>query len=366
MTTLNKIEISGFKSIKKMSLDLSAINVLIGANGCGKTNLIESFAFLRAITEGQLQRYVKIAGGAERLIHFGSKNTSEIAFHFYFKDSINQYRISLQPTDLDSLAPTSEIAYYWIKDEYSSPVGTYLKSGNSEAGISTPSEDRVEQYVKAALKKWRVYHFHDTGRSSPLKKVADLDDNRFLRHDGSNLAAFLYLLKQEHPESYQLIRGVVHQMAPFFEDFALEPRELDDQQIRLEWQHSNADEYFDVSAFSDGTLRFVAIATLLLQPERYKPSVILIDEPELGLHPYAITLLGSLVKSASVNSQIILSTQSPFLLDQFSPEDVIVVDRRDSHSRFTRLEKDNLESWLEDYSLGELWEKNELGGRPSG
>ncbi len=197
-----------------------------------------------------------------------------------------------------------------------------------------------------------------------MKKTADINDNRYLRPDGSNLAAFLYFLKLKHESSYSLIRRTVQRVAPFFDDFLLEPQRLNPDKIRLEWRHKGSDAYFDASSLSDGSLRFIALATLFLQPEDYRPSVILVDEPELGLHPYAITLLASLVKQASLKTQVIISTQSPLLLDHFQPEDVLVADRVDGGTQFTRLESAPLATWLENYSLGQLWEKNEFGGRP--
>lgn len=154
-------------------------------------------------------------------------------------------------------------------------------------------------------------------------------------------------------------------MAPFFQDFTLEPEHDNPETILLRWEHKGTDAYFDASSLSDGTLRFMALATLFLQPTAYRPSVMVLDEPELGLHPYAITLLASLMKKASTDAQVIVATQSSLLLDHLEPEDVLVADRVNGASRFTRLDSSRLKSWLEDYSLGQLWEKNELGGRPA-
>ena len=198
-----------------------------------------------------------------------------------------------------------------------------------------------------------------------MRKTANLHDNRYLRADGSNLAAFLYLLREKHEDSYTFLRNTIRLVAPFFDDFILEPLALNPDTIRLEWKHVGTDAYFDVSSLSDGTLRFIALATLLQQPVELRPSVILLDEPELGLHPLAITLLASMVKSASVDTQVILATQSPILLDHFEPEDVLVADREDGATKFTRLNSDDLAIWLKDYSIGELWEKNHFEGRPS-
>ena len=197
-----------------------------------------------------------------------------------------------------------------------------------------------------------------------MKKTADLNDNRFFRPDGSNLAPFLYLLKTTQPPSYNLIRRTIQLVAPFFDDFVLEPPRLNPDKLRLEWKHKGTDKYFDASSLSDGTLRFMALATLFLQPIQFRPSVVLVDEPELGLHPYAITVLSSMVKQIASQTQVILSTQSPLLLDNFAPEDVLVADRVDEATAFTRLSSTTLTGWLENYSLGQLWEKNEIGGRP--
>ena len=139
---------------------------------------------------------------------------------------------------------------------------------------------------------------------------------------------------------------------------------LNEDKIRLEWLHVGSDAYFDASSLSDGSLRFIALATLLLQPESLRPPVVLLDEPELGLHPFAITLLASMLKHAAVDSQIIVATQSPVLLDHFEPEDVLVAERVNRATKLSRLDDDKLHAWLEDYSLGQLWEKNEFGGRP--
>lgn len=367
MPELDTITVKGFKSIASVEeLKLGAINVVIGPNGSGKSNFIGVFSFLHAIREGHLQEYVLQAGGAEKLLHFGSKVTSALYLRISFEDGTNQYEISLMPTAADDLVPGFETVYFWDKARYPKPYGQDLARAGKEAGISDPGALRTAGHVRSRLDRWRLYHFHDTSAGSPMKKTASVDDNRYLRPDGSNLAAFLYLLREKHHASYGLIRRTIQRVTPFFDDFQLEPQQLNPNKIRLEWRHQGSEAYFDASSLSDGTLRFIALATLFLQPEEFRPSVILVDEPELGLHPYAITLLASLVKQASVSTQVILSTQSPLLLDHFQPEDVLVADRVAGGTQFTRLDSTRLETWLEDYSLGQLWEKNEIGGRPAG
>lgn len=372
MTTLERITIRGFKSIRNIEdLELGDVNVLIGPNGSGKSNFIGAMTFLQQIRNGNLKSYVRRAGGSERLLHFGSDVTEVMSIHVAFTDPFhtdffNQYEIDLEPTETDSLYPSSEFVYLRDRETYSDR--TYeepLSSSNSEAAISDRDLTGRASRVRRHLRSWRLYHFQNTGLVSPLKRTADVSNNRYLRSRGSNLPAFLYLIRKKHRESYRMIRDTVRLAAPFFDDFILEPDELNEDKIRLEWRHKRMGDYFDASSLSDGTLRFMALATLLLQPEKFRPSVIMLDEPELGLHPYAITLLAALVHRASVTTQVILATQSPNLLDHFDPEDVLVSERVDGGTELTRLDPERLRIWLEDYSLGQLWEKNELGGRPN-
>jgi predicted ATPase len=363
---LDSITIKGFKSFASVEqLPLRAVNVVIGANGSGKSNFIGAFSFLHAIRDGRLRKYVTAAGGAEKVLHFGSKTTKEIELHLSFHEA-DRYELKLSPTEDDGLFPSREVIQPWNKEM--NPVlgiGLSAREQGREAGISEPeSEGSAHQWIRERLVGWRAHHFNDTSSSSPARKTAKLDDNRFLRPDGANLPAFLYFLKVGYPDSYDLIVRTVQRVAPFFDDFQLEPLQLKPDDIKLEWRHTRSDQYFDASSLSDGTLRFIALATLFLQPEKYRPSVILVDEPELGLHPYALEMLAALVRQASVSTQVIVSTQSALLLDHFDPEDVLVAERVDDGTRLRRLESANLKKWLEDYSLGQLWEKNEFGGRP--
>ena len=367
MPALDWIAVDGFKSIAHIErLRLRPINVLIGPNGSGKSNFIGVFSFLNAIRDGALGKYVARAGGAERVLHFGSKTTSKIEIHVSFDDESNQYRIVLESNQSDGLYPSTETVYFWIKSQYPKPYENPLSRLDGEAGISSSKiQDKVARHVRNRLYRWTPYQFHDTSAASPMRKTADVNDNRRLRSDGSNLAAFLHLLREIHEEEYDMIRRTVRLTAPFLEDFILEPSALNEDKIRLEWRHRGSDAYFDAASLSDGALRFIALATLLLQPKSLRPSVVLLDEPELGLHPHAIALLAALVKQVSVETQVVLATQSSLLLDHFGPEDVLVADRVNGATGFTRLDGKELEEWLRDYSLGQLWEKNELGGRPA-
>jgi len=374
MPAFNTITIKGFKSIASIeNLELRPINLLIGPNGSGKSNFIEVFNFLRAISEGGLQNYLLKANGANKVLYFGSKRTETIQIRISFNEGDRQYRheIDLHLADNDQMVPQQENVYIYARINSDGKLNSepyeqnIISSGREEAGISDPKRwnSGHVKYIHWVLNRLRPYHFHDTSRSSPMRVTSSLNDNRYFRSDGSNLAAFLYYLRKRHEVTYGLIRRAIQRAAPFFDDFLLEPLQLNESTIRLEWKHKGSDIHFDVSSLSDGTLRFMALATLFLQPDEYRPPVILLDEPEIGLHPYAIGLLAELIQEASTTTQVIVATQSPLLLDYFKPEDLLVADRVNEVTRLTRLDSTRLATWLEDYSLGQLWEKNELGGR---
>lgn len=365
MHPLDRLRVAGFKSIRDQTVELRQLNVLIGSNGSGKSNFIGIFRLLHEIVESNLQSYVAKAGGANQLLHFGRKATEEILLHLHF--GRNQYLCRLGPTAGDSLVFTEERIFFRGLG-YDSPFDASLGSGQEETRLWDEAKRRqdvtIADHVIQAVRGWTVYHFHDTSAAARVKQTVDLSDNVRLRPDAGNLAAFLFRLQETAPAAVRSIVDTIRMVAPFFDRFELRPDRLNPGKIRLEWRERGSDDYFNADTLSDGTLRFICLATLLLQSEL--PSTVLIDEPELGLHPYAINVLAGLLQSAAERTQIVVSTQSVTLVNQLRPEDVIVVDRRGGESLFRRLFGEEIASWLDDYSLGELWEKNVLGGRPGG
>jgi len=365
MSALERIQLSGYKSIREMDLKLAPLNVLIGPNGAGKSNLVSVFELLNEIVKGNLALHVSKSGGADTFLYFGRRTTEEIRIELTFRDNGDDlhtgYRCRLVPTQQDTLIFGEEVCWFHHQSLYREPYETDLGSGHAQTRMVDRSE-RVVRYVLDAMRSWRVYHFHDTSESSKIKATGDINDNRELRDDASNLAAFLYYLQQKHSNVYQKIVATVRLVAPFFDRFDLKPGRLNEEKIRLEWLEKGSDAYFNAHSLSDGTLRFICLTTLLLMPE--PPSTIIIDEPELGLHPYAISILAALLRSAANHTQVMVSTQSVTLVNQFAPEDIIVVDREDEQSVFRHPDTQALASWLEEYGVGDLWEKNLLGGRP--
>lgn len=349
---LSRLILKGFKSIQALDLPLLPFNMLIGANGAGKSNLIAFFRLLQALRQGELQLHIARLGGADSFLHYGRKETAVLSAHLYF--GTHCYRFDLEPTIDNKFIFAKEL----IQSQTEAPI--HFGSSHTESLVPTfPPNDNLA----SILADCAVYHFHDTSETANVKRLQAINDNVKLRQDASNLAAFLYKLKNTAFKHYELILKTTQQVAPFFGDFHLRAFPENPQKIQLEWTEKGSDYPFIANDLSDGTLRFICLATLLLQPKM--PKVILIDEPELGLHPYAISVLAGLFRVASQRCQLIVSTQSLNLVDEFNIKDIIVVDRENGRSMFHRLAEQKLKSWLEEYSLGELWEKNVIGGKPT-
>jgi predicted ATPase len=361
---ISSLSIEGYKSIKSLKdFPLRSLNVLIGANGVGKSNFVTFFGMLSELAEQRLQVWVQKQGGAERVLSFGLKETPELSASISF--GLNRYSFVLTPTASSGFVFSREELYF--ESPYFAPV-TRTEVAHRESVLkdwkTETKKDSMEDYIYSSISSWKVFHFHDTSEMAAVKRPCSVHDNEYLRPDASNLAAYLYRLQQNDPEVYNQIRKTVALAIPFFDDFVLKPTTLptEEQQIRLLWKQKDSDYAFWPSQLSDGSLRFICLVTALMQPN--PPATIIIDEPELGLHPYAIVLLGSLIRAAASRMQVIVSTQSVPLLNEFTIDDLIVVEREEGASVFKRYDAADFSSWLENYSIGELWEKNLLGGRP--
>jgi predicted ATPase len=365
MPQLKKMRIAGWKSIQDATIELRPLNVFIGANGAGKSNLVSFFRLLDAVVTGRLADFVAKAGGANALLHYGAKATRQLIAEL---EVITEVGSGEFETLLDFSPPDNLVVNPRFGDlpeanriEINASVeGQIIGRIKHALGSKNPGSLLLDTVLKI-----RSYQFHDTSNTSPVRLTGYIEDNRELRADGGNLAAILYKYQQANPMCYRRIVGAIRQIAPFFGDFVLQPRELNAQTILLNWKERDSDYLFGPHQLPDGLLRGMALIALLLQPERDLPSVLVIDEPELGLHPFALSLLASLLQKAAHHGQVIVATQSAALLDYFDPEDIVIVDRPHRASEFKRLTTDELAAWLEDYSLSELWEKNVFGGRPA-
>lgn len=356
MTPINRIEIEGYKSFQEVGVGFGRLNVLLGANGAGKSNFISLFSLMREIISGRLQNYVRRSGGANRILHNGRVATDRITIKLAF--GRNGYRCILTPDEENSLFIESETVIF--RGDYVANSERVVTKNKDESALKeAASHSEVAKYCIDAMTSWGVYHFHDTSSDSPLKQPSMVSDSIQLSTDGSNLPSILLKLKTNNPDLYLQIVSAIKLVAPYFDDFILESEK---EVVSLRWKRIDGDYVLGVNQISDGTIRFMAICTLLYQPN--PPSTIVIDEPELGLHPYAINILSDLLKSVSQRTQVIVSTQSVGLVDNMRPEDIIVFDHLNGKNIISRPDVDILKIWLDDYSLGEVWQKNILGGRP--
>jgi predicted ATPase len=361
---LQRLVLRGFKSIRDIDLELRPLNILIGANGAGKSNLISFFKMLNEMMADRLQQYIGISGRSQSLLYFGPKITSQIEaqLEFKFRGGIYIYDLRLFHAAGDTLI-FGEEKLSFLGTSYSLPMTGSLGAGHQETKILEAAHQGVQTAIplKYLLYQFRVYHFHDTSTTAGVRQSCYVGDNRLLMPDGGNLAALLLRFREDHSTVYQRIVKTIRLIAPFFDDFDLEPRA---NNIILNWREKGSDQVFGPHQLSDGTLRAICLTTLLLQPEDELPELIIVDEPELGLHPYALNIVAAMFGKASYHTQILISTQSSSFLDNFNPEDIITVDREDRESQFKRPNPTELEAWLEEYSLGEIWEKNILSGGP--
>lgn len=360
MSSVRSLTLAGYKSIRELrDFPLNNLNVLIGANGAGKSNFIGLFRLLNEMYEQQLQLFIQMQGGPDAMLHFGRSVTDRLHAEFFFAN--NGYKFDLVPTNDNRLVFDQEQSWFGGVF-YPTSSATILGRGHDESKLKE-AKDTYSPYVRESVSNWRVYHFHDTSERAKVKHKHPANDNLRLKTDAANLAAYLRMLREKHEPEYQRIVSTIRLVAPFFDDFVY--REGEPEFVELEWtQRGNPDTPFKAHMFSDGTLRFICLATLLLQPIELLPDTILIDEPELGLHPYAITVLAEVFKQVAEQRQLIVSTQSVELVNELTPEDVIVVDQGDGVSTFKRFTEEELSGWLEQYAMGELWKRNILGGRP--
>lgn len=388
MDKLKKIYLNGYKSFRYdaqfipagidtdkeryrgKAIEFGDVTVLLGANGAGKSNLVSFFKMLNFMTTGALQEYIGREGGSDSLLHYGRQVTPRMQVEVEFATDKHKscYMMTLSDAAPDTLIFTNEAVTFKRHDAFYS-LDVPLGAGHKESILKEKANngDRTCKVIHGMLARCCTYQFHDTSPTARIRKSSYIEDASYLRSDAGNLAAYLCAMQQDRPDYYGRIVETIHQAFPQFDNFVLEPSTGNDKYILLNWREKKRSEYlFGPHQISDGTLRFMALTTLFMQPPEKLPAVIIIDEPELGLHPYAITVLAGMIRAAATRSQVILSTQSTRLVDEFGLDQIVVVehDDKDNCTRCHRPDPDALKDWIERYSTSELWEKNVLGGRP--
>lgn len=362
---LRKLEVRGLTSLNHAVLELSSpVTLLVGPNGAGKSNVVNAFEMLGRIIDQQLNDSLLTGGGFGALLHRPtdpSLTPDAIELEVWGEwqgDISNGYNVKAEAAGGDA-GLVRETMMLHDRARFERPYTTGLAAAR-ESKLRTEAEHEAKAaYVLSVVAGCRVFHFDDTSADAPVKRRVDPADNLTLAPDARNLAAVLLRLRTEETSTYRRIVRAVRTVAPYFDDFVLEP---ESNAILLRWKERGLDSVFSADNLSDGTLRFVCLAALLLQDRA--PGTIVLDEPELGLHPFAIHQLAALLRRAASDRRVVAATQSVTLLEQFGVEEVAIVERTSTGTQIQRPDPAALEDWLADYSLGELWEKNLLGGRP--
>ena len=376
-TTIESIRIKGFRSLADVEItDLPRATILIGANGSGKSNFIHFFEMLNAIGYRRLSEFVEMQGGADDQLFGGNRTTPDLNAEITLRtpQRCAGYRFTLsyghpdrfsfrnEAFRSDSEAPLMQGVWRTVESGYNESVITRASYGYSDIPAQQVTISQPIFDITNLLRNCLVYQFHDTSDRSDFMKRWDAEDNARLRGNGSNLAAILYRLEREDTKRYELICRHIARILPGFDRFDIQESY---GKALLRWRAKWSDKTFGAHLTSDGSLRFFALVTLLNLPPEMLPDVILLDEPELGLHPAAVSLVGGMIQSLSVDRQIIVATQSPLLVDTFTLDKIFVLDLKDGRTQIRKLNAQDYKVWLEDgYSTGQLWQKNLLGGRP--
>ena len=373
MNRIDSVRITGFRSLADVEIErMPRLAVLIGANGSGKSNFIRFFEMMSwMLRSRKLGEFVQRHGGADDQL-FGGRSVSprmEAAITMRTVQGRNDYRFALVHAHPDRLVFTEEAFRFSSGGVDTEADWQHLGSLHTEAKLveAAQSPEYVEvnqttaRWVVNLLRSCSVYQFHDTSDGSNFKATWDVEDNHYLRSDGGNLASILLRLERQDIRRFETICRHIGRVLPGFDRFQIEESY---GKASLRWRANWTDKTFGAHLTSDGSLRLFALTTLLNLPPDMLPDVLLLDEPELGLHPAGIALIGDMIRALSNERQVIVATQSPLLVDAFELDEIVVLELRDGRTEVRQLDKSDYESWLEEYTPGELWQKNLLGGRP--
>ena len=361
---IQSVTIEGFRCLRSIqNLQLPQLTVLIGANGAGKSTLIRFFEMISWMLKAQnLQEFVLRHGGGDDQFFMGARNTPRIHAEIQLETRVglNEYRFDLSHLSAgDTVMVLNEAYRYSDRHKQSEANWTDLSEVSREAKLPERA-DKTAKTICSMLRNCATYQFHDTSINSPIRLRWDSSDFSRLRSDGGNLAAVLLDLQTNDLQRYKLILKQIQRVLPTFQHFVLEPLA---GKVELRWQGLHSSKIFGAHLTSDGSLRLFCLLTLLNLPPERLPDVMLFDEPELGLHPHAITLVAEMLKRVSQTRQIFVATQSPYMVDCFDLENIIVAASKDGETTLRNLPHDQYQEWLDDdYLLSDIWLKTPTGG----
>lgn len=363
---LERIIATNYKSFRTLDLPIKQVNVLIGANGAGKSNIQRLFGMIKSIVNQEFQAYIDKSNGSGAILHYGHMKSDLINITIWFKHDNNlssAYHCKLVPAE-KSMKLVNETIYVRDSSKFSDPI-VYCEHDNITTESHLPhwaNISDIPRQILDAIRSWHIYNFNDSSALARAKQPCNLDDNLCLAPDASNLPAYLDMLRNKYPKNYDSIVQTIRMVNPSFSDFFLRRHPFIFNHVELMWKENNTDFIFNANMLSDNMLRFIFLTTLFLQPREMLPSLIVLDNADLGLHPYAIVLLAEMIHSVTVTdrTKVVLSTQSATLIDQFEHEDILLVELDHGISMVRRIDQNKIVPWLAEYSLGELWQKNVL------
>lgn len=364
---IQRVTIEGFRSLQRIeNLELPQLAVLIGSNGAGKSNFIKFFEMLSAMLRRQgLQEFVATHGFGDDQFFMGARKTPRIHAELQLKnvdEEILEYRFGIAHVTARDTVMLIDEAYRSSRGPLSISVNVaswmLLEGPSREAQLSAEPDPYAIQIVRI-LRRCSTYQFHDTSPNASIHNAWDITDNAILRSDGGNLAAVLHNLNETDRPRYGVIVQQIRRVLPTFDDFTLEPI---GGKVLLRWKGKYGDKTFGTHLTSDGSLRLFCLLTLLNMPSEQLPDILFLDEPELGLHPHAITLMAEMLKRVSQTHQVFVATQSPYLVDCFELENIIVADMKEGATSLRNLPRSEYQQWLDnDYLLSDLWLQSPIG-----
>jgi predicted ATPase len=422
------IKIDGFRSFKKVELDLSPLSVLIGPNNGGKSNFLDLMSLMAEAGQGHLSDGIASRGGF-RSVAFGFSWSEDILVEFRFRAKRSMYGLAFPPLygelgsdvrfklglNFQPMAPvvTLEEITEEPTPQQPQPIqvmkrskdGCVFRPVDQDTGWGTqetkPPESegherktvplsilaralgakRLESESELAIfqvkdlyryptpytllkefQEWTLYRDINVGPEAPVRLPALLRPTTRLSEDGANLSPVLHTIKERHRDSWEEILELLRTAYPGFRDITI-PGEGGDGKVVLRWyEEPYAKDGVSVNLLSDGTLKFLCLIAILMTPA--PPPLICIDEPELGLHPDWIKLVAEMMQSAAARTQLIVATHSPQIVAKLDPEQVIVTEKENGETHLRRLESRDLEKWLKEFNLSDLWLAGHFGGRP--
>ena len=386
MFKINRIKISGFRRLRSLDLPMRPFVVLIGANGVGKSSLLDACTTLSASASGNLNGTLSKFGGIANLLTRGKSEELSFTVEIEVPDHEPlEYDLSLVPKgngyaiSREILSQKrdgySELGPFKHIDASEGDIRYYEKDNNGRKGLCTPDWElnpletalaqvpkmyRQPEGLRRILATATQYHVLDVGPRAPVKMPQQMKPAILPGPDGEDLVPYLYYLRETDRSRFDLITDSLRVAFPDFEEISFPP--VAAGMLAMTWKDRNFSKPMYMNELSEGTLRFLWLVSLLQSPNL--STVTMIDEPEVSLHPELLSLLADLMREASTRTQLIVATHSDRFIRFLKPEEVIVMDiDEEGCSSATWADQLDLDHWLNEYTLDEVWQMGRMGGR---